>query len=344
MGQYFLEDFITKITLSGDYLMHFFITLIAVILLTIPGFTMEEHIDLSFPLKTSESNLNIEIKEESPSPVFKNSPSELQIDDSNNVFLDNSYSSTRQNTIPLRIETIEDVENAGYCIGCLEATRGFWTVSTGIFDFLGGIGNPTKSALVAMSNLGDYSPDVRRWMGVTTILVSASTLTCNMLAQFGYGRATNAQRELKEIEGKIKKILKKYDNSSPQSPTLLKIKNSSKKISTLDQKKIDILEKRYSELTDLSGCEKSYFSFSNCFLRNIHSTAGVMEVLLNIGNFVMVPLSTIPSWDPTTTTVLSILTVCIEGGSIFAAQMKRQSESTNRSIIELEKDLEEYQV
>lgn len=373
-------------TCSGDYLMHSLIKLIVFMMIPTTVFSTDEImigentirkttqdeiiIDLSTP-----NNLINDLISEAHSPIFRTSEefSSKQTSPSNDKDLGG---------IPLRIKTLEDVENAGCSVQCLQATRGFWTISTGIFDFFGGIGNPTKAALVTISTLGNYSNEVRKIMGITTTLVSAGTLTFNMLARLGYKRATEAQKELGEIEQKIEAILDKYNKKtpkslekatlgedalfekyhitegfSPESPTGIKLKMSpnklplnknarkkAKKELEVDKLKLEKLQKRYSELTELSEYEKSYFSFSNCFLRNIHSTAGIVEILCNIGNLVMIPLSTIPVWDPVTATALGIVTVCIEGGSIFSSQMARQSELINQSVVDLESDLEEFNV
>lgn len=337
-------------------------------------------IELPEPNELQRRLSETDLISEPPSPIFKKSTDYLSSpDDKGDEFESRGTSPSDLGDIPLRMKTIEDVENAGCSVGCLQAKQAFWTISTGIFDFFGGIGNPIKSSMVTISTLSNYSNDLRKIMGISTTIVSAGTLTFNMLAKLGYKRATDAQKELKDIEEKIELILQKYNQEIPKSlekakldddilfeqcfiiedlapylsgvkfkmsPTNLttpKSKNAKKGLH-VDKLKLEKLKKRYSELTELSEFEKSYFSASNFFLRNIHSTADITAILCNASNLVMIPLSTIPVWDPVTTTALGIVTVCLEGGSILAAQMARQSESTNQSVVSLENDLEEFNI
>ncbi len=94
----------------------------------------------------------------------------------------------------------------------------------------------------------------------------------------------------------------------------------------------------------MSNVEKKYFSLSNCCLKNIYSSAQVIDTLLNIANFVMVPLTTIPTWDAGTATTLSITLICIEGGCIFFNQLARQSILINQNSLKLRHDLEKEEV
>ncbi len=69
-------------------------------------------------------------------------------------------------------------------------------------------------------------------------MVSSGTFICNKLADFGYKRAINLQKELKETEEQIKHILEKYEIENTTGILPIKLKKTDKnKLSSMDKKR-----------------------------------------------------------------------------------------------------------
>lgn len=287
-----------------------------------PALAMETEMDdISSTSDQSVSNQTEQIAEPSNTrPVFITEPS---FDAEN----DDHY-------IPVRLNTLYDVEHIGCEVCCLTTSRKFWTFMTGPLSFLGGVANSVKTALSTTAVVVSDNT-VKKWLGVGATIASVSSFTCNVLASYGTRRATTSQRELGEIEEKSNLIIEKYMPTAP----LLKYSHANHQMTKTDQEKLKALEKRYKNLTELSDCEKSCFSYSNCILRNTQSTAEIAAHLLDALNIIMVPLATIPVWHNDTLVALNISILCVEGINIVVKEIIKRAQLTNNSMIKLEKAL-----
>lgn len=236
--------------------------------------------------------------------------------------------------IPVKLNTLSDVENIGCEVCCLTTSRKFWTFMTGPFSFLGGVANSVKTAL-STTAVVVADGTIKKWLGVAATIASVSSFTCNVFASYGTKRAITSQHELAEIEEKSNLIIEKYMPTAP----LLKYGHAHHQITQADQEKLRELKSRYKNLTALSSCEKSCFSYSNCILRNTQSTAEITAHLLDAFNIVLVPLATIPGWHNDTLVALNITILCVEGVNIVVKEIIKRAQLTNTSMIKLEKAL-----
>lgn len=240
-------------------------------------------------------------------------------------------------SIPVRLNTVSDVENIGCEVCCLTTSRKFWTFMTGPTSFLGGVANSAKTALsTAAAVVRD--PTTKRWLGAAATITSVSSLTLNLIASYGVRRATTAQHELAEVEEKSRLIIEKYIQTTSTTP-LFKYGQSDRQFSTPDKEKLSELRAQYKNLTELSGCEKSCFSYSNCLLRNTQSIAEIAAIFLDTVNIVLVPLTTIPFWDESTLAYLDIAILCTEGVNVVVKEIVKRSQLTNSSMEKFEKTL-----
>lgn len=243
-----------------------------------------------------------------------------------------------QGRTPDKIDTLEEVEEAS-CAVCFLRTSRTWSIgTTGLFDFLGGLGNTAKTALITLSALGDYSPSTKKYLGITSTVISAVTLITNKISGVASAFAIADQKKLQDIENQIATVLGKY-HEKPVSHTF---KASNIKLSKEDQETIINLQERYKNITSLSGCEIGCFSFLNSFFSCTSSFSQIMEFICNASNLVMVPLATLPVWDDDTARALDITVIIIEAASVFFKQWSQQAKTTNTSITNLKNKLDQY--
>jgi hypothetical protein len=311
-----------EIFLYGDYLMHSLFKAIIFIAAISSALAMErEMVDATGLSDQPPPRQTKQIAEPSNTrPIF---------------IIEPSFSAENEDHyIPVRLNTLHDVENIGCEVCCLTTSRKFWTFMTGPLSFLGGVANSVKTALSTTAVVVSDTT-IKKWLGVATTIASISSFTCNVFASYGTRRATTSQHELAEIEEKSSLIIEKYMPTTP----LLRYSHGDHQMTKADQEKLQALEKRYKNLTKLSHCEKSCFSYSNCILRNTQSATEITAHLLDALNIVMVPLATIPVWHNNTLVALNIAILCIEGTNIVVKEIIKRAQLTNNSMIKLEKAL-----
>lgn len=235
-----------------------------------------------------------------------------------------------------QIDTLEDVENAGCAIGCLRAMRTCSTSTAGFFGFISGLGNTVKTTLTTLSVLGDYSPELKKYLGIASTVVNSTTLVANIIATSSSSFALANQKELQDIEDQIAAVLAKYNNieSKPQ----LKAPRLSKE----DQKQLTTLQERYESITNLNCCEKGCFSCWNFLFGHTRSLSLTLEFICNIANLIMVPIATIPIWDPQVETALKITVVATESASVFFNKWSQQAQKRKEEMIKLRHNLDQY--
>ncbi|WP_032112389.1 hypothetical protein [Candidatus Paracaedibacter symbiosus] len=238
----------------------------------------------------------------------------------------------------LPINNMDDVENAGCGICCLRTGRSLGSITAGVSGFTKGIGSACRTGLVSLSTLGEYSPEAKKWLGITSTIVSVITIISGQLADIASDWAVENQKALKQIEERIAEIIAQSQTASA-SPNLKGIRH---KLSPNIQKEYENLQARYEHLTSLTSLESWYFSFSKCCLPNTYIVSKILELLFSVGNLVMIPISTIPTWDPTTALALNICVISLEALSYIFQGIAEQSPTLNKSIINLKNELDKY--
>lgn len=285
------------------------------------------HVIIKIPKEENTTDTEISISEEEQRPSI--SPQ--------NKFGWRESDDPEQGRFSGLIDTLEEVENAQCTICCLRTARTWGTGATGLFGFLGGIGNTAKTTLTTLSVLGEYSSELKKYLGITSTVVNASALIANKISSAASFLARANQKELQDIEDQIAAVLKKYQGK--QSSPLFK---ASPRLSKKDQKTIINLQERYKNITSLNGCEKGCFSFLNSFFSYTSTFSQIMEFICNTGNLVMVPIATLPVWDSQTARALSITVIVIESASVFFNQWSQQAHTINKKMTILKNDLDKY--
>lgn len=318
-------------------------------LILLPAFGTEKD-TLTDSSITAPHYMEAEIpRDEKVPPVFEDSSSvasqEEEIDESGGpaqVNVQSRYKTSEEDDesgeIRIILEDEKDIKNASCGICCLKTSRSFWSIATSWFGFGEGITSACQTSLVTLMTLGDSSPKLKKWLGAAATIVSASNIAFGKLTDSGYKNAIKNQKELQSIEKRITEIL-----NANQEPTMsVKFKGNRLNLSATIQQEYDGLLERYQDLTKLTSCENCYFSCSNYFLRGVHTVSKNLELLCKVGNLIMIPLSSIPVWEPTTATNLGIAVICLEGGTILFKEIAKQSRATNKSMRNLKKDLGTY--
>lgn len=315
-------------------LINFFVFL----LLLSPTFAAEKGDNLTI----NPVNITLEIpqKKNKINTISTNNDQELPIDIIQ-VFPQTSTSiDLEQGDNPNKIDTLEDVENTGCAICCLQTIRTGSTVATGLFGLLGGLGKTAKTALITLSVLGQYSSDLKKYLGITSTIVSGTTIIANIISNRAAALALSNQKELQEIEDEINEVWAKYNIK--QALPLFKANPSHVNLSIKDQKTITKLQERHDNITNLNDCEKGCFSFLNSFFSCSSGCSQFMGLICNISNLVMVPLATLPLWDTQTAQALAISVVVIEAGSVFFQEWSQQAKQTNKIMTNLKNELDKY--
>lgn len=245
-------------------------------------------------------------------------------------------------------EDLEEQITGDCCIKCCGfkrfsefhiLSRVFWTFTQAGTSTLASLSNYGRRSLIPLAAFGGFDAEVKDNLLLWVAILQTIGETCETIHDYAITKAIRHQKNLRnlekrydqEIERKQTKALAKcVKNTTPKlhinalTPIKLEEINALKQLYHPHSERITHLEKEMQRLTDLTLCEKIYYTASDLFWHNTYPFFWFAEVALSLAQLVIV-IADLSSEEATSLT-LSILLVATEAAQYFCNSMKYYSE------------------
>ncbi|WP_139016835.1 hypothetical protein [Candidatus Odyssella thessalonicensis] len=218
-------------------------------------------------------------------------------------------------------------------------SRVFWTFTQAGTSTLASLSNYGRRSLIPLAAFGGFDAEVKDNLLLWIAILQTIGETCETIQDYAITKAIRHQKNLRDLEKRYdqeierkqtKALAKCVKNTTPKlhinalTPIKLEDINALKQLYHPRSERITSLEKEMQQLTDLTLCEKIYYTASDLFWHNTYPFFWFAEVALSLAQLVIV-IADLSSEEAASLT-LSILLVATEAAQYFCNSMKYYSE------------------
>lgn len=245
----------------------------------------------------------------------------------------------------------------GCCIKCRGEmnilSRTFWTVSQSISSSLASLSHYARRSIIPLAAFGNFAKGTTDNLLIWIAILQTVGESCEIIHDFGVTKAIRTQKRLKNLDEQYEQEKqRKQDKALIKCAECTTPKLRITTLSNVDIQDSDALRELYNpvpsrqmntlaaemrKMTDLTGCEKGFYSLSKCFWTNTYSFFWFAEVALSLTQLIIV-VADMSQKDALT---LSILLMITEAAHYFCNRMKHTAQDKTFETYKFRKSMED---